>query len=80
MVASAKWKSKMSHDSAKIILDVVLRHCSEQNAALIEIQPKCTDDEFVEYKRMIGKSIGEMLLEVINPITKYPALRPREID
>jgi len=40
----------------------------------------CTEEEFNEYKRMIGKSMGAMLFEIINPIVaKYPELRPPEL-
>jgi hypothetical protein len=47
---------------------------------LIEIQAKCTPEEFISYKGMIGKSMGAMLLDVINPIVaKYPGLKPREM-
>ena len=70
----------MSQDAAKIIMAVVTRNAAEQDAVLKEIQSLCTDDEFSEYRRMIGKSMGAMLFEVINPIVaKYPELKPLEI-
>jgi hypothetical protein len=70
----------MSRDAAKIIMDVVIRHLAEQDAALIKIQTLCTAEEFNEYRRMIGKSMGEMISEILNPIvTKYPALKPDQL-
>ena len=70
----------MSQDAAKIILDVVIRHMAEQDAALIKIQSLCTAEEFKEYRRMIGKSMGEIVSEIINPIVaKYPALKPPQL-
>jgi hypothetical protein len=67
----------MSQDAAKIVLETIIKHQAEQNACLIAIREKCTDEEFGEYRRMIGRSMGAMLLEVINPIiTKYPDLTP----
>jgi hypothetical protein len=71
----------MSQDAAKIIMAVVTRNAAEQDAVLKEIQSLCTDDEFSEYRRMIGKSMGAMLFEVINPIVaKYPELKPLELE
>jgi hypothetical protein len=70
----------MSQDAAKIIMDVVIRHLAEQDAALIKIQTLWTAEEFNEYRRMIGKSMGEMISEILNPIvTKYPALKPDQL-
>ena len=60
----------MSHEAARIILDLVLRHGAEQDEMLSNIEGKCTADEFREYKQMIDKSMGAMLLDVINPIVK----------
>ena len=70
----------MSRDAAKVLMDVAIRNAAEQNAALIEIQSLCTEDEFREYRRMIGKSMGAMLFEIINPIVaKYPELKPAQL-
>ena len=70
----------MSQEAAKIILDTVIRHLAEQDAALIKIQTLCTAEEFNEYRRMIGKSMGEMVSEILNPIVaKYSEPRPAEL-
>jgi hypothetical protein len=70
----------MSQKCAKKILDVVLRHAAEQDAALVEIEGMCTPEEFDQYKKMVGKSMGTMLLYVINPIIAiYPDLKPPEM-
>ena len=40
----------------------------------------CTEAEFSEYRRMIAKSMGAMLFEIINPIcAKYPELKPTQL-
>ena len=70
----------MSRDAARMILDVAIKNAAEQDAVLAEIQPLCTEDEFSEYRRMIGKSMGAMLFEIINPIVgKYPELKPDQL-
>ena len=61
-------------------MEVVTRNAAEQNSVLIEIQPLCTEDEFNEYRLMIGKTMGAILFEIINPIVaKYPELKPPEL-
>jgi hypothetical protein len=71
----------MSREAAKKIVDLMVRHAAEQNATLVEIQGTCTESEFREYKQMIGRSMGSMLLDVVNPIVeRYPDLKPRQLD
>jgi hypothetical protein len=70
----------MSRDAAKIIMEVVTRNAAEQDAVLKNIQSLCNEDEFGEYRLMIGRSMGAMLFEIINPIVaKYPDLKPPEL-
>lgn len=62
-------------------MEVVIKNAGEQDAALARIQPMCSADEFSEYRLMIGKSMGAMLFEVINPIVaKYPELKPPQMS
>lgn len=71
---------RISRDAAKIIMEIVTKNAAEQNAALARIQPMCSEDEFNDYRRMIGKSMAGTLFEVINPIVaKYPDLKPPEL-
>jgi hypothetical protein len=70
----------MSREAAKIVMELITRNAAEQDAVLTEIQSLYTEDEFNEYRLMIGKSIGAMLFEIINPIiAKYPELKPAEL-
>jgi hypothetical protein len=62
-------------------LRVVIRHGKEQDAMLARIQGLCSEDDFNWFRRMIGQSMGTMLLDVINPIVaKYPELKPSRLD
>jgi hypothetical protein len=71
----------MSHAAAKTIITAVLKHCAEQDEILGEIRSGCTDEEFSEYRRMIGRSMGTMLVDIINPIVeKYPDLKPPQLN
>jgi hypothetical protein len=74
-------ESEMSREAAKKIVDLMIKHGAEQNALLAEIQPICSDDEFHKYKRMIGQSMGSLLLDVINPIVElHPDLKPSQLE
>ena len=71
----------MSREAAKKIVDLMIKHGAEQNAILAEIRSICPDHEFQKYKRMIGRSMGCMLLDVINPIVElYPDLKPSQLE
>ena len=67
----------MSREVAKKVLDVLVRHCAEQEALVAEIRAQCTEDEFKRYRHMIAQSVGTMFLDVMAPIVgKYPELTP----
>jgi hypothetical protein len=71
----------MSREAAKKIVDLMIKHGAEQNAILAEIQPICSDDEFRRYRRMIGQSMGSILLDIINPIVElYPDLKSSQLE
>jgi hypothetical protein len=73
--------SEMSREAAKKIIDLMVKHGAEQNAVLAEIEPICSADEFQNYKRMIGQSMGSLLLNVINPIVElHPDLKPSQLE
>jgi hypothetical protein len=70
----------MSKEAAQLVLNVVLRNCAEQDAVLDNIRPLCSQDEFESYRQMIGKSMGSIVLDVVDPIVvKYPDLKPLEM-
>jgi hypothetical protein len=70
----------MSRDAASIIMEVVTKNAAEQDSALAQIQSLCTEDEFSEYRRMIGRSMGAMFFEIMSPIVaKHPELKPPQL-
>jgi hypothetical protein len=71
----------MSREAAAEVLGVIIEHGKQQNAVLKKIRSTCSDDEFNWLRQMIGRSMGAMLLDVINPIVaKYPELKPSGLD
>jgi hypothetical protein len=70
----------MSQEAAKILLETVLGHVAEQDAALAKIEAMCSPQEFETYKLMVGRTMGAMLFELINPIVaQFPDLKPPEM-
>jgi hypothetical protein len=71
----------MSREAAAEVLGVIIEHGKQQDAVLEKIRSTCSDDEFNWLRQMIGRSMGAMLLDVINPIVaKYPELKPPGLD
>lgn len=68
----------LSEDVARFLLDKALKWGAEMNQAASESLDLCkTDGEKKALKRAIGKVMGEILTEMINPICqKYPHLTP----
>jgi hypothetical protein len=71
----------MSREAAAEVLRVIIEHGREQDATLEKIRKTCSDDQFNWFRQMIGRSMGAMLLDVINPIVaKYPELKPPGLE
>jgi hypothetical protein len=71
----------MSREAATEVLRVIIEHGREQDAVPEKIRNTCSDDEFNWFRQTIGRSMGTMLLDVINPIVaKYPELKPPGLD
>jgi hypothetical protein len=51
------------------------------NASLIQVQENCSSAEFERYREVVGQIMGEMLIEIMNPIySRHPELRPNELE
>lgn len=70
----------MNEDIAKQIVEVLVRQGSELNDLLILIRNNCDDAEFMRYRDAIGRIMGDMLIDLMNPIfEQYPELKPAEL-
>jgi len=44
------------------------------------VKDQCTEKEFQSYRKAAGRVMGEILLEILNPIFKeHPELKPKEL-
>jgi hypothetical protein len=59
---------------------LVQRHTTELNEFLKLVQAESDPEEFIRYRKVVGKLMGEMLLEILTPICKeYPDLTPEAL-
>lgn len=50
------------------------------NESIALAKDHCSKEEFEAYRKVAGKVMGEILLEIMNPIYKaHPDLKPKEM-
>ncbi|MBK5143866.1 hypothetical protein I2494_09065 [Budviciaceae bacterium BWR-B9] len=65
---------------AESISDLMLKIGKDINESIILVQAECSPDEFSAYKLAAGKVMGEILLEIMNPIYEmHPDIIPDEL-
>jgi hypothetical protein len=51
------------------------------NASIADVESSCPEEEFANYRRVVGKIMGAMLLDIMNPIyAAHPALKPSQLE
>jgi hypothetical protein len=66
---------------AKQISDLMVEFQSRLDSSIVTVEEKCSSEEFDAYRRAVGKIMGEMLLEVLNPLyVEHPLLKPSQLD
>lgn len=66
---------------ASQISTLMLEYGAKLNASASEVQTKVSEEEFHAYRRAIGRIMGVMLLDIMNPIyEKHPELKPPQLD
>jgi hypothetical protein len=55
-----------------------MQDCSSKlDESVALVRDECSAEELKKYRRAVGKVMGEILLEVLNPLyAKHPALKP----
>jgi hypothetical protein len=65
---------------AGAISGVMLDTGKTLNASLTQVQENCSAAEFERYRRIVARIMGEILVEVMNPIyATHPELKPDEL-
>jgi hypothetical protein len=66
---------------AKEISQLMLSYAQALDKTVEEVEMKCSAKEFEIYRTAIGKIMGYMLLDIMNPLYElHPNLKPKELD
>ena len=53
---------------------------AQLNESVALAKERCSEAEFKAYRTVVGRLMGEMLLEVMNPLyVEHPDLKPKEL-
>lgn len=67
-------------DIAAELNKLMLEYAAKLDASVELVQKECDKEDFEAYRDGVGKIMGCMLFEVINPLyEKYPELTPKEM-
>jgi len=67
----------MRQDVAEEIVGLMLEYGDRLDGTIRRIQDTCDEKEFSFYRKAIGKIMGYMLTDIMNPIfSEYPQLKP----
>jgi hypothetical protein len=65
---------------AKEISDLMLEYGARLDKSVALVSERGSAEELKAYRRAVGKIMGEMLLEVMNPLyARHPDLKPKEL-
>jgi hypothetical protein len=65
---------------AKNVSDLMLEFAARLNASTAVVRDRCPTEEFHKYRRAVGQVMGDMLLEIMNPIyQRHPKLKPARL-
>ena len=66
---------------ARQVSDLMLEYGAKLDASVTAMQSQLPEEEFVKYRRAIGRVMGSMLLDVMNPVYEmHPQMRPAQLD
>lgn len=66
---------------ARQISDLMIEFSSRLDSSIATVKERCAPEEFEIYRRGVGRVLGEMLLEVMNPLyAEHPSLKPPGLD
>jgi hypothetical protein len=63
------------------ISQLMVEFLARLDASVAQIKNECSAAEFETYRTAVGKIMGEMVLEVMNPLyQRHPELKPKEME
>ena len=71
----------MKKQVATEIVNLMVEFGDRLNQSIGLVQNSCSEDELASYRCAVGKLMGSMLLEVMNPIfEEHPELKPDQLE
>ncbi|UTW46642.1 hypothetical protein KFE80_05525 [bacterium SCSIO 12696] len=71
----------MKKEVAVEIVDLMLEFGDRLNQSVAIVKDNCSEDELASHRRAIGKLMGSMLLDIMNPIfDEHPELKPDQLE
>ena len=62
---------------SELMLDIGKR----LDASILMVMENCSPQEFNEYRAIVGRLLGDILLGVLNPLySQHPSLKPSELN
>lgn len=63
------------------ISELMLNIGKELNESVFLVQEQCSESEFFNYRKQVGIIMGNILMDVLNPLyEKHTDLRPRDLE
>ena len=70
-----------SPEVAERVNALMLEIGAKLNASIADVGSSCSEEEFANYRHVVGKIMGAMLLEIMNPIyAAHPGLKPSQLE
>ena len=70
-----------SKNVARDVSDLMVDIGRQLDASLSGVREGCSADEYKAYLAVVARMLGDMLLDVMNPIyARHPELKPAELD
>jgi hypothetical protein len=68
-------------DTAKYVSDLMLDIPGRLDESVGIIKSSCTPEEEAAYRRSVGRILGRILLDVLNPLyAEHPSLKPQGFE
>jgi hypothetical protein len=66
---------------AQEISQLMLEYGAKLDGTVAKVGEHCSTQEFEAYRDAVGKVMGHMLFEIMNPLyEKHPNLKPKELE
>jgi len=64
-------------NTAKRVSDLMLEISGQLDESVAIVKETCPREEFESYRRTVGRILGQMLLDVLDPLyAEHPILKP----